>query len=289
MSKINKDDFQKKQNSISNNELIILNNNISSRELSKNEIINSPNNKNKINEKNNNFILETNYQVNNKTINTIENLFSNINWEIDKKKNLFNSIIIYDWDNTLLNTSIISKYGLYSKMEKYPINDLIQISLLEILIFELFEKSFKKGDIFIITNSEKGWVEYSCKKFYPNFYPLLSKLTIISSRKYKKIHPKNYFMWKIETIDCFIKDYNYNCDLPTNIISIGDSIGDIKASKRLKNQFKTCFIKTIKFIEFPNYIDLQKELDLIINKFDYLISNCKNWNIKVENKIQKKN
>ena len=86
MSKINKDDFQKKQNSISNNELIILNNNISSRELSNNEIINSPNNKNKINEKNNNIILETNYQVNNKTINTIENLFSNINWEIDKKK-----------------------------------------------------------------------------------------------------------------------------------------------------------------------------------------------------------
>ena len=219
----------------------------------------------------------------------MEKLFSNINWEKDKKRKLFNSIIIFDWDNTLLNTSIISKYGLYSEMKKYPINDLIQISLSEILIYELFEKSFKKGDTYIITNSEKGWVEYSCKKFYPNFYPLLSKITIISSRKYKKIHPKNFFMWKIETLDNFINDYNYDSDLPTNIISIGDSFGDINASKRLKNQFKTCFIKTIKFIEYPKIIDLQKELVLLINKFDYLISKCKNWNIKVEKIIKKTN
>ena len=286
MSSLIKDDIHKNKNPSSNNELMILNNNITSREYS--EIINLPTTKQK-NETENNILLETNHLNNNKTLNSMEKLFSNINWEIDKKKNLFNSIIIYDWDNTLLNTSIISKYGLYSEMKKYPINDLIQISLSEILIYELFEKSFKKGDTYIITNSEKGWVEYSCKKFYPNFYPLLSKLTIISSRKYKKIHPKNYFMWKIETLDNFINDYNYDSDLPTNIISIGDSFGDINASKRLKNQFKTCFIKTIKFIEYPKIIDLQKELVLLINKFDYLISKCKNWNIKVEKIIKKTN
>ena len=219
----------------------------------------------------------------------IDDLFLNVNWEKDKRKKLFNSIIIFDWDDTLLCTSILSKYGHFSEMNKYPINDLIQISLLEAFVMELLEKSMDKGDTFIITNSEKGWVEYSCKKFYPNFYPLLSKITIISSRKYKKIHPKNFFMWKIETLDNFINDYNYDSDLPTNIISIGDSFGDINASKRLKNQFKTCFIKTIKFIEYPKIIDLQKELVLLINKFDYLISKCKNWNIKVEKIIKKTN
>ena len=286
MSSLIKDDIHKNKNPSSNNELMILNNNITSREYS--EIINLPTTKQK-NETENNILLETNHLNNNKTLNSMEKLFSNINWEKDKKRKLFNSIIIFDWDNTLLNTSIISKYGLYSEMKKYPINDLIQISLSEILIYELFEKSFKKGDTYIITNSEKGWVEYSCKKFYPNFYPLLSKITIISSRKYKKIHPKNFFMWKIETLDNFINDYNYDSDLPTNIISIGDSFGDINASKRLKNQFKTCFIKTIKFIEYPKIIDLQKELVLLINKFDYLISKCKNWNIKVEKIIKKTN
>ena len=286
MSSLIIDDIHKNKNPSSNNELMILNNNITSREYS--EIINLPTTKQK-NETENNILLETNHLNNNKTLNSMEKLFSNINWEKDKKRKLFNSIIIFDWDNTLLNTSIISKYGLYSEMKKYPINDLIQISLSEILIYELFEKSFKKGDTYIITNSEKGWVEYSCKKFYPNFYPLLSKITIISSRKYKKIHPKNFFMWKIETLDNFINDYNYDSDLPTNIISIGDSFGDINASKRLKNQFKTCFIKTIKFIEYPKIIDLQKELVLLINKFDYLISKCKNWNIKVEKIIKKTN
>jgi hypothetical protein len=287
MSSLITDYIHKNKNSPLKEELMILNNNITTREFS--EICNSSNNKNQINETKNNVLVEKNHQVNHNTLNSIEKLFSNINWEIDKKRKLFNSIIIFDWDNTLLNTSIISKYGLYSEMKKYPINDLIQISLIETLIFELFEKSFKKGDTYIITNSEKGWVEYSCKKFYPNFYPLLSKLTIISSRKYKKTHPKNFFMWKIETLDRFIMDYNYDCNLPTNIISIGDSFGDINASKRLKNKFKICFLKTIKFFQFPNIIDLQKELDLLLDKFDYLISNCKNWNIKVEKIIKKTN
>ena len=286
MSSLIIDDIHKNKNPSSNNELMILNNNITSREYS--EIINLPTTKQK-KETENNILLETNHLNNNKTLNSMEKLFSNINWEKDKKRKLFNSIIIFDWDNTLLNTSIISKYGLYSEMKKYPINDLIQISLSEILIYELFEKSFKKGDTYIITNSEKGWVEYSCKKFYPNFYPLLSKITIISSRKYKKIHPKNFFMWKIETLDNFINDYNYDSDLPTNIISIGDSFGDINASKRLKNKFKICFLKTIKFFQFPNIFDLQKELDLLLDKFDYLISNCKNWNIKVAKIIKKTN
>ena len=41
-----------------------------------------------------------------KNINSsIEKLFSNIIWKKDKNKKLFNSIIIFDWDDTLLCTS----------------------------------------------------------------------------------------------------------------------------------------------------------------------------------------
>ena len=154
-----------------------------------------------------------------KNINSsIEKLFSNIIWKKDKNKKLFNSIIIFDWDDTLLCTSLINKYGYYSEMKKYPMNDLIQISLLEAFVMEILEKSFEKGDTYIITNSEKGWVEFSCKKFFPNLFPLLSKLKIISSReKYEKMHPYNFLMWKMEVCKYFAKDYNYNINLPTNI------------------------------------------------------------------------
>ena len=222
-----------------------------------------------------------------KNINSsIEKLFSNIIWKKDKNKKLFNSIIIFDWDDTLLCTSLINKYGYFSEMKKYPMNDLIQISLLEAFVMEILEKSFEKGDTYIITNSEKGWVEYSCKKFFPNLFPLLSKLKIISSReKYEKMHPYNFLMWKMEVCKYFAKDYNYNINLPTNIISIGDSFADIEAGRSLENKFKKCFIKTIKFVKFPGVKDLIEQLGLILDKFEHIISSCYNWNIKVEKKI----
>ena len=219
----------------------------------------------------------------------IDDLFLNVNWEKDKRKKLFNSIIIFDWDDTLLCTSILSKYGHFSEMNKYPINDLIQISLLEAFVMELLEKSMDKGDTFIITNSEKGWVEYSCKKFFPNLFPLLSKIQVISSRnKYEKMHPYNFLMWKMEAFKYFINEYNYNINLPTNIICIGDSIGDIEAGRSLEDRFKIYFIKTIKFIKFPGIEELKDQLGLVIDKFDYIVSSCKNWNINVENKIKNK-
>ena len=222
-----------------------------------------------------------------KNINSsIEKLFSNIIWKKDKNKKLFNSIIIFDWDDTLLCTSLINKYGYFSEMKKYPMNDLIQISLLEAFVMEILEKSFEKGDTYIITNSEKGWVEFSCKKFFPNLFPLLSKLKIISSReKYEKMHPYNFLMWKMEVCKYFAKDYNYNINLPTNIISIGDSFADIEAGRSLENKFKKCFIKTVKFVKFPGVKDLIEQLGLILDKFEHIISSCYNWNIKVEKKI----
>ena len=225
-----------------------------------------------------------------KNINSsIEKLFSNIIWKKDKNKKLFNSIIIFDWDDTLLCTSLINKYGYFSEMKKYPMNDLIQISLLEAFVMEILEKSFEKGDTYIITNSEKGWVEYSCKKFFPNLFPLLSKLKIISSReKYEKMHPYNFLMWKMEAFKYFINEYNYNINLPTNIICIGDSIGDIEAGRSLEDKFKIYFIKTIKFIKFPSIEELKEQIALVIDKFNHIVSSCKNWNINIEKKIQNK-
>ena len=221
--------------------------------------------------------------------NRIDDLFSNIKWKIDKEKKLFNSIIIFDWDDTLLCTTLLSQYGYFSEMNKYPINDLIQISLLEAFVMELLEKSMDKGDTFIITNSEKGWVEYSCKKFFPNLFPLLSKIQVISSReKYEKMHPYNFLMWKMEAFKYFINEYNYDIHLPTNIICIGDSIGDIEAGRSLEDRFKIYFIKTIKFVKFPDIEELKEQLGLVIDKFDHLVSSCKNWNINVEKKIKNK-
>ena len=215
----------------------------------------------------------------------IKNLFSNINWKIDKLKKEINSIIIFDWDDTLMCTYSLAKYGYYINVNLIPKNILIQISLLEITVMEILEKSLEKGDTFIITNSDLSWLDYSCKKYFPNVYPLLKKIKIISSRNnYEIIHPNCVSMWKREAFDEVIKYYNLN--LPTSILCIGDNFGEIEAGRNLEKNLYYGYIKTIKLKPNPEIDELLIQLGLIIEKFDYLVSTCKNWTINIEKKIQ---
>ena len=61
---------------------------------------------------------------------------------------------------------------------------------IEISVLKLLTESLEKGNVYIITNVGKGWVEYSANKFYPSILPILEKIKIISARgEFEKIFP----------------------------------------------------------------------------------------------------
>ena len=199
-------------------------------------------------------------------------------------KNEKNNLIIFDWDDTLLCTSVLSPYGYFDDDIILSNQGKEKIKKLEENVKKILELSINKSTTFIITNSEPGWVEYSCKRFLPLVYPLLSQLNIISARGlFEKIFPNNSRMWKIETFNNIFHNFNYL--LPTNIICIGDSFYEIEAGKNLGKKFNNCFVKTIKFKESPNIEELIIQINLVIEKFNYIFSAEKNWTIKVEKKI----
>ena len=202
-------------------------------------------------------------------------------------KNEKNNLIIFDWDDTLLCTSVLSPYGYFDDDIILSNQGKEKIKKLEENVKTILELSIKKSTTYIITNSEPGWVEYSCKRFFPLVYPLLSQLNIISARGlFEKIFPNNSRMWKIETFNNIFHNFNYL--LPTNIICIGDSFYEIEAGKNLGKKFNNCFVKTIKFKECPNIEELSMQIFLVIEKFNYIFSAEKNWTIKVEKKIPSK-
>ena len=202
-------------------------------------------------------------------------------------KNEKNNLIIFDWDDTLLCTSVLSPYGYFDDDIILSNQGKEKIKKLEENVKKILELSINKSTTYIITNSEPGWVEYSCKRFLPLVYPLLSQLNIISARGlFEKIFPNNSRMWKIETFNNIFHNFNYL--LPTNIICIGDSFYEIEAGKNLGKKFNNCFVKTIKFKESPNIEELIIQINLVIEKFNYIFSAEKNWTIKVEKKIPSK-
>ena len=92
-------------------------------------------------------------------------------------------------------------------------------------------------------------------------------------------------MWKI----CAFEQIQsiYNVDLVTNIISIGDSFLEIEAGKQLAKYFHYNVVKTLQFNHYTKIDELAFQVELVCDRFDYIVNNAKNWTIKV-NKTKNK-
>ena len=204
-------------------------------------------------------------------------------WKPNISTKKFNSIIIFDWDDTLLPTSFLSPGGSFNSDLKLTKSDRETLLKIEKEVFNLLNTAISKGDVYIITNAEKGWVEFSIKKIYPSILPILPELKIISAReKFGNIFPGNYKKWKIRTFLNLLKNVNLN--LVTNLICIGDSFFEIEAGRILASKFKEAFIKTIKFKESPKLNDLLKELSVVNKQFITIYNTIRNMKIKIEKK-----
>ena len=103
-------------------------------------------------------------------------------WTPNLKPKQHNSIIIFDWDDTLLPTSFLTPGGVFN--ENMNLRDIEKEKLLKLEqeVFKLLTETVEKGNVYIITNAGNGWVEYSANKFYPNIIPILEKIKIISAK-----------------------------------------------------------------------------------------------------------
>ena len=204
-------------------------------------------------------------------------------WTPNIKPKKHNCIIIFDWDDTLLPTSFLTKGGNFYEEMELSLPEQKKMEELEDLVLELLNETIEKGTVYIITNAGKGWVEYSAKKFYPRIIPLLDKIKVVSARgEYENMYPGNSRQWKIEAFLMIPNTLDTN--IVTNIICLGDSLFEMEAGRILASRFTEAFIKTIKFRETPKLDELIKQLKLVCKQFNSIYSSIKNLTIRVERK-----
>ena len=179
-----------------------------------------------------NFDYELNFYRNENDLRQsyLSKLVSTRVWKPNIKPKKHNSIIIFDWDDTLLPTSFLTPGGVFNENLKLSQNEIEKILKLEKAALKLLNEAVEKGNVYIITNAGNGWVEYTAKRFYPSILPILKKVKIISARReYEKIFPRNSSQWKIEEFLNLQK--NLNMKLVTNIVCIGDSLFKMEAGE----------------------------------------------------------
>jgi hypothetical protein len=191
------------------------------------------------------------------------------------------TVIIFDWDDTLLASSFLSSrgYRLDSEMEKTPEHEAVeqQLNELESAVTSLLNLALSYGAVHIVTNAETGWVQLSAQKFMPGLVPLLSKVQVLSARStFEPMHPDSPLKWKFFAFQDKLSSHSsgdYKASTPAakkNVISFGDSHVEREAVRAVTRSMSTTRCKSVKFAERPSTEQLRRQLELVTNCFHYI-------------------
>jgi len=179
------------------------------------------------------------------------------------------TVIFVDWDDTLLCSSYLSGagYRLDSVMESSsPLER--ELKDLETSVISLLRLAMSFGDVHVVTNAETGWVQLSAKKFLPGVIPILDRIKVLSARStYESSFPDSPVKWKF----CAFQERLFSDPKsPKNVISFGDSHVEREAVRAVTRGLPNTKTKSVKFAEKPSMEQLRRQLELVVNCFQYI-------------------
>mmetsp|Transcript_36215 Transcript_36215/g.77229 ORF Transcript_36215/g.77229 Transcript_36215/m.77229 type:complete len:262 (-) Transcript_36215:144-929(-) len=183
------------------------------------------------------------------------------------------TVIIFDWDDTLLASSFLSSkgYRLDDNMIRSKEVD-AQLKLLETSISKCLTLALQYGEVHIITNAEVGWVELSARKFLPGIVHFLEKVTVLSARStYESMYPDAPLKWKFCAFQHRLGKL-FQSKRKKNVISFGDSHVEREAVRAVTRGRAATKTKSVKFAERPSMEQLRRQLELVTNCFQYIYS-----------------
>jgi len=175
------------------------------------------------------------------------------------------TVVIFDWDDTLLCTSCLYSFGAVS----VPYSVRCRLHDIATVARELLETASRFGRTFIITNAAEGWVQESAARWVPGLLPVLRQVDVISARSRYEAEFPDVHQWKIQAFMELRRQLDSQAI--TNLISIGDSNFEMDAVRIMGSQFARALVKTVKFQSDPTPQDLFKELTLLQSRLEQVV------------------
>jgi hypothetical protein len=199
-------------------------------------------------------------------------------------KKQLHTIMFIDWDDTLFPSSHLKIQGTIYTPENLDDVHKLNIHNLETEIISLLNGFLSNNDIdlYILTNSDVGWVELCLNNFMKRLYEYLKTKNITvkyAKTRYSHLLPKS-MDWKKFMIDTIIhnnKTHKRHKAHKYNLISLGDSLDERNAIQSVykalsaRNKDRQYLCKSIKLTEVPTLDELHKQLSLVTTCHKYII------------------
>lgn len=167
--------------------------------------------------------------------------------------NAATTLIIFDWDDTLLPSTWLQEQGLKLDSQEGPSKEqTVQLGRAARLAARTLRLAKHLGKVIIVTNAEKGWVELSCKKFMPRVLPVLEGVKVRSARSsFEPLGVSSPIQWKSLAFNEELEGFSGGASRRANILSLGDSLAERAALLHATEKLTTCWGKSVKFLERP--------------------------------------
>jgi len=196
------------------------------------------------------------------------------------------TLLIFDWDDTILPSSWVSMQKLRLDKGHDDVTAAQRERLAEIarVTLDTIRSAKEHGQVVIITNAERGWVELTCHKFLPELAPLLECVRVVSARSsYECDVGPNPQDWKLRAFEHEIQraygSSTYDARRRKNVLSLGDSVHEREAVMAATAALPNCRCKSLKFTAKPDISQIHQQHTLIRESFKKIIEHDGNLDL----------
>lgn len=192
------------------------------------------------------------------------------------------TIIIFDWDDTLCPTTWILN-NVEGDDKGNPCADSSHREYLKPLakkVIQVLKLAQSIGEVVMVTNAQRPWVDTSLKAFLPSCKAVLKPIPVcyaeesMSDPSEFKAEDDLYLAQKACAMKAAVTNFysRYENQSWKNVISIGDAFFEHEAIRQVTNQrpdqannVKKCRTKTIKLLQEPTVENMVVQLSIVVH------------------------
>jgi len=179
------------------------------------------------------------------------------------------SLLIFDWDDTLCPTSWLKEQGLMEDGAQPSEEQWAILHQLEARVQQTLEMATQVGHVVIVTNAQQDWVQFSCAVWMGAVTDVLQKVDVVSARSTYEHCSQDPSEWKRLAFEQEVS-FLYGPVIDgqaRNIVSFGDALHEQRALVSVTKGIPDCCGKSLKFLESPSVEQLIEEHDFVNKVF----------------------